>query len=100
VQLGGPLVVVWDNLNTHTSHAMAELIATRDWLRACQLPPCAHELNPGRAILSKATLGVFGPLPGDQHLGVTRPFPEPACRRGGDEQLAQFRGELFQPWAE
>jgi hypothetical protein len=37
VQLGGPLVVVWDNLNTHTSHAMAELIATRDWLRACQL---------------------------------------------------------------
>jgi DDE superfamily endonuclease len=30
-QLGGPLVVVWDNLNTHVSAAMAELIAARDW---------------------------------------------------------------------
>ena len=28
-QLGGPLVVVWDNLNTHVSAAMKELIATR-----------------------------------------------------------------------
>jgi len=45
-QLGGPLVVVWDNLNTHVSRAMAELIAARDWLTVCQLPPYAHELNP------------------------------------------------------
>jgi putative transposase len=44
-QLAGPLVIVWDNSNTHTS-AMTELIATRDWLTACQLPPYAHELNP------------------------------------------------------
>jgi putative transposase len=46
LQLGGPLVVVWDNLNTHVSAAMAELIAARDWLTVCQLPPYAHELNP------------------------------------------------------
>lgn len=26
-QLGGPLVLVWDNLNTHVSRAMRELIA-------------------------------------------------------------------------
>ena len=45
-QLGGPLVVVWDNLNTHVSAAMTELIAARDWLTVCQLPPYAHELNP------------------------------------------------------
>ena len=45
-QLGGPLVVVRDNLNTHVSRAMAELIAARDWLTVCQLPPYAHELNP------------------------------------------------------
>ncbi len=31
-QLGGPLVVVWDNLNTHVSAAMTELIAAREWL--------------------------------------------------------------------
>jgi hypothetical protein len=45
-QPGGPLVVVWDNLNTHVSAAMKELIAARDWLTVFQLPPYAHELNP------------------------------------------------------
>ena len=28
----GPLVLVWDNLNTHVSRAMADLVAARDWL--------------------------------------------------------------------
>jgi hypothetical protein len=45
-QLGGPVVLVWDNLNTHLSAAMAELVAARDWLTVFQLPPYAHELNP------------------------------------------------------
>jgi hypothetical protein len=45
-QLGGPLVVVWDNLNTHVSAAMKELVAARAWLTVFQLPPYAHELNP------------------------------------------------------
>ena len=45
-QLAGPLVVVWDNLNSHVSAAMAELAAARDWLTVFQLPPYAHELNP------------------------------------------------------
>jgi putative transposase len=31
-QLAGPLVVVWDNLNSHVSAAMTELIGARDWL--------------------------------------------------------------------
>jgi hypothetical protein len=51
-QLGGPLVVVWDNLSTHVSAAMAELIAARDWLTVCQLPPYAHELNPVEPVWS------------------------------------------------
>jgi hypothetical protein len=51
-QLGGPLVVVWDNLNTHVSRAMAELIAARDWLTIFQLPPYAHELNPVELVWS------------------------------------------------
>jgi DDE superfamily endonuclease len=29
-QLGGPVVLVWDNLNTHLSKAMTSLIAARD----------------------------------------------------------------------
>jgi hypothetical protein len=45
-QLGGPLVLVWDGLNTHTSRAMRELIAARDWLTVFRLPPYAPELNP------------------------------------------------------
>ncbi|WP_100502316.1 transposase [Geodermatophilus chilensis] len=45
-QLGGPIVLVWDNLNTHVSAAMAELIAARPWLTVFRLPPYAHELNP------------------------------------------------------
>ena len=51
-QLGGPVVLVWDNLNTHVSAAMTELIAARDWLTVCQLPPYAHELNPVELVWS------------------------------------------------
>ena len=45
-RLGGPIVLVWDNLNTHVSAAMAELVAARPWLTVFRLPPYAHELNP------------------------------------------------------
>jgi hypothetical protein len=55
-QLAGPLVVVWDNLNTHVSRAMAELIAARDWLTVYQLPPYAHELNPVEMSLPQCEL--------------------------------------------
>ena len=51
-QLAGPLVVVWDNLNTHVSAAMAEMAAARDWLTIFQLPPYAHELNPVELVWS------------------------------------------------
>ena len=45
-------MVVWDNLNTHVSAAMAELVAARDWLTVFQLPPYAHELNPVELVWS------------------------------------------------
>jgi putative transposase len=51
-QLGGPVVVVWDNLNAHVSHAMTELIAVRPWLTVFRLPPYAPELNPVEAVWS------------------------------------------------
>jgi transposase len=38
--------------NTHRSGAMAGLIAARNWLTVCQLPPCAHELNPVEPVWS------------------------------------------------
>jgi hypothetical protein len=51
-QLGGPIVLIWDNLNSHVSTAMDELIAARDWLTVYQLPPYAHELNPVELVWS------------------------------------------------
>jgi putative transposase len=52
-QLNGPVVLVWDNLNTHTSGAMAALIAARDWLTVYRLPPYSSELNPVEPVWSK-----------------------------------------------
>ena len=51
-QLSGPLVVVWDNSNTHVSAAMTGLAGARDWLTIVQLPPYAHELNPVELVWS------------------------------------------------
>lgn len=51
-QLGGPIVLVWDNLNTHVSCTMRELIAARLWLTVYQLPPYAPELNPVEGVWS------------------------------------------------
>src|SRR6267154_2908299 len=51
-QLNGPVVLGWDNLNTHVSRAMRELIAARDWLTVFQLPSYASELNPVEPVWS------------------------------------------------
>jgi transposase len=51
-QLGGPVVLVWDNLNTHVSKAMRRLVAARDWLTVFQLPAYASELNPVESVWS------------------------------------------------
>jgi hypothetical protein len=78
-QLGGPVVLVWDNLNTHVSAAMKEQIAARDWLTVCQLPPHAHELNP-------AELGLVPPQEIAGQPGQTQ--PRPADRAGEDPAQA------------
>jgi DDE superfamily endonuclease len=57
-QLGGPIVVIWDNLNTHRSAAMRELIAARDWLHVIRLPPYAPELNPVEHVWSHIKRGL------------------------------------------
>ncbi|MCX2925422.1 transposase [Streptomyces sp. NEAU-W12] len=41
-----PIVLVWDRLNTHVSHAMRELIAQREWLTVFLLPAYSPDLNP------------------------------------------------------
>jgi transposase len=49
-QLGGPLVVLWDNLNTHASGVMSGLTAARPWLTVFRLPPYASEFNPVESV--------------------------------------------------
>ncbi|WP_235583047.1 transposase, partial [Kitasatospora sp. Root107] len=41
-----PIVLVWDRLNTHVSHAMRDLIAQRAWLTVFLLPAYSPDLNP------------------------------------------------------
>ena len=57
-QLGGPLGLVWDNLNTHVSKATRELVAARDWLTVFQLP-IRLRAEPGRV-----GLGAVEEIPG------------------------------------
>ena len=52
-QLGGPLVLVWDNLNVHLVDELADFFEeNKAWLRVFQLPGYAPELNPTEGIWS------------------------------------------------
>ncbi|GGZ30181.1 hypothetical protein GCM10010365_58340 [Streptomyces poonensis] len=44
--LRAPIVLVWDRLSTHVSHAMRELTAEREWPTVFLLPAYAPDLNP------------------------------------------------------
>lgn len=52
VQLGGSIVLIWDNLNTHLAKGMREFVETHDWLTVYQLPPYSPDLNPVEGIWS------------------------------------------------
>ena len=46
-QLHAPVILCWDNLNTHLSGVMrTSLQAHRDWLTVVQMPAYAPDLNP------------------------------------------------------
>ncbi|MGW9054847.1 IS630 family transposase [[Kitasatospora] papulosa] len=52
IQLGGPIVVVWDNLNTHLAAGLKRYEAEHDWLTTVRLPAYAPDLNPVEAVWS------------------------------------------------
>ncbi|CAM5264570.1 hypothetical protein GCM10010345_88600 [Streptomyces canarius] len=52
IQLGGPIVVVWDNLNTHLAAGLKRYEAEHDWLTTVRLPSYAPDLNPVEAVWS------------------------------------------------
>ena len=82
-QLGGPLVVVWDGLNTHVSHSMADLVAARSWLTVFRLPPYAHELDPVEMSLPQCELrrSSLPWLPGSLSFEVSIGMPLSVQRR-------------------
>jgi hypothetical protein len=50
-QLGGKLVLLWDNSTAHTDTAMQRLLqARRSWLTVFRFPPYAPELNPAEGV--------------------------------------------------
>lgn len=62
-QLHAPLILCWDNLNTHVSNLMRTFIQDhRDWLTVARLPAYAPELNPveGAWSVMKNGLGNLG----------------------------------------
>lgn len=53
IQLGGPIVLVWDNVRLHLSAGMREFIdANAEWLTVFQLPTYAPDLNPTEGVWS------------------------------------------------
>lgn len=50
IQLDGPIVVAWDNLNTHLAAGLKRYEAEHDWLTTVRLPPYAPDLNPVEAV--------------------------------------------------
>ncbi|MFD8597531.1 transposase [Kitasatospora sp. NPDC059646] len=53
IQLGAPIVLVWDNLRLHLTAGMRDFIAANaGWLTVFQLPTYAPDLNPTEGIWS------------------------------------------------
>lgn len=57
-RLRAPIVLVWDNLNTHRSATMRRLIRSRVWLTVFYLPATAPELNPVEGVWSVMKSGL------------------------------------------
>ncbi|WP_328345445.1 transposase [Streptomyces violaceus] len=54
-QLGGPIVLIWDNVRLHLTKSLRAFIeANSDWLTVFQLPTYAPDLNPQEGIWSLA----------------------------------------------
>jgi transposase len=57
-RLAAPIVLVWDNLNTHVSVRMRTLIAARSWLTVVRLPAYAPDLNPAEGVWAWMKRGI------------------------------------------
>jgi transposase len=73
--LAAPVILIWDNLNTHRSAVMREFTGAHpDWLTVVQLPAYAPELNPAEGVWAnmKNGLGNLAACTVDQLAGTVR----------------------------
>lgn len=72
--LQAPIVLIWDNLNTHVSVKMRQLVDGRDWLHVIQLPAYAPDLNPTEGVWShvKRSLGNLAATSVDHLAAIVR----------------------------
>ncbi|WP_238412323.1 transposase, partial [Saccharothrix deserti] len=73
-QLGGAIVLVWDNYVHHVDAAMRALIDERSWLTVFRLPAYAPDLNPAEGVWAhlKRSLGNLAPYGIDGLAAVVR----------------------------
>jgi putative transposase len=58
-ELHAPVILIWDNLNTHISAAMGGFVSSHsDWLTEVRLPACAPELNPAEGVWANMKNGL------------------------------------------
>jgi hypothetical protein len=73
--LQAPMIVIWDNLNTHVSAVMHEFTGAHpDWLTVVQLPSYAPELNACEGVWAntKNGLGNLAACTADQLAAMVR----------------------------
>jgi hypothetical protein len=89
-QLGGPIVLVWDNLNVHKAADLRKFAEARDWLTIYYLPPYAPDLNPrrrnlvtaaARLALQRRLLHPRTPRPAHPTRPTAHPVPKRPHRR-------------------
>ncbi|MER7692779.1 transposase [Streptomyces sp. NPDC097610] len=87
-QLGGPIVLVWDNLRMHLIAPLREFFeASTAWLTVFQLPTYAPDLNPQEGVWSLVKRGI-GNLAADDLSQITR-----AVKR--KLKMLQYRPEVI-----
>ena len=83
-QLHAPVILIWDNLNTHISAAMRAFTSAHpDWLTEVRLPAYAPDLNPAEMSLPQCELrrSSLPWLPGSLSFEVSIGVPSSVQRR-------------------
>ncbi|MET8358906.1 transposase [Micromonospora sp. NPDC005171] len=84
-RLQAPIVLIWDNLNTHVSRRMHALIAARAWLTVIRLPAYAPDLNPTEGVWRWIKRGLTNPAArGVDHLAELVKRRLRACQQQTD----------------